>query len=351
LGTRICASGGDQPAERELVVFGSNHSRLVRTGVVLGAVLAGLLGVLAAPGTASARTRASAPSPRVAVPATPKHLPAAIESPWTPYVAQDSCNPVFQRGTRKLVALLKRTYPDVYAGGAYACGTDGSVSEHYDGRASDWMASVKNKKQHAEALALLNWLLKPDAQGNDYAMARRLGVMYLIYDNRIWGSWDRAWAPYNNCAKHKQAAYDNSCHRTHVHISLTWNGAMGRTSFWTKKVTPTDYGPCRAKGRAWARKYVRYNPNPCPRTSGPSVPKGASPAAKAVASYSGLYLHRGSTGPAVSALQAVLHVSTSGNYLGQTRAAVRKFQRAHGLPSTGAMNRRTWQRLLATVLT
>lgn len=326
------------------------RSRITAFVVIAVVALTVLAGIAAAPTSASARTRGVVPALRVALPAMPKHLRPAIEPAGTPYVAQDSCHPAFEPGTRRLVRLLERTYPDVYAQGAYACGTDGSVSEHYEGRAIDWMAAVKDKRQHAEARALIRWLLAPGAGGDDYAMARRLGVMYLIYDNRIWGPWS-GWESYNNCAKHKRAAYDNSCHRTHLHISLTWNGAMGRTSFWTNKITPTDYGPCRAQGLAWAGHYVRYNPKPCPHTSGPVVPKHATPAAKAVAGYSGLYLHGGSTGPAVAALQTVLHVSASGSYRGATKAAVRAFQRAHRLPATGAMNRRTWQRLLAAVLT
>lgn len=282
------------------------------------------------------------------VPVTPASLPADIEAPWTPYVAQDSCDPAYRRGTKKLIALLHATYPDVSAQGAYACGTDGAVSEHYDGRAIDWMASVRNKQQHAEADALINWLLATDSQGNQFAMARRLGVMYLIYDNRIWGSWGGGrWEPYNNCDKTPQVAYDNACHRTHVHISLTWNGAMARTTFWAGKVYGTDYGPCRAAGLAWAPAYSRYNPNPCPNVPSPTVPPGASPTVKALTHFSGLYLHVGSTGPAVSAVQGALGVSASGAYLRPTKAAVRGFQRAHKLPATGAMNQRTWRTLLA----
>lgn len=315
--------------------------------VALFAAIAALVGVIVGPTSAGAATREAAV--RVGVPAMPSHLPSDIESQWTPYVAQDSCDPAFKRGTKELIALLHRTYPDVYAGGSYACGTDGSVSEHYEGRAIDWMASVHNRMQHAQALALLNWLLATDRAGNQFANARRLGVMYLIYDNRIWGTWDGRWEPYNNCAKTRQAAYDNACHRTHVHISLTWNGAMGRTSFWTGKVTPTDYGPCRAKGLNWASKYTGYNPTPCPNYPGPRVPKGASAAVKALAHYSGIYLHTGSQGPAVSAVQSVLHVSASGSYAGSTKSAVRSFQRGHKLSTTGAMNTRTWQDLLATV--
>jgi len=322
-------------------------ARTARRFVALLAASAALLGVIVGPTSAGAVTR---PAVRVGVPTVPAQLPSDIEPQWTPYVPQDSCDPAFKRGTKELIALLHRTYPDMYAGGSYACGTDGTVSEHYEGRAIDWMASVDNKTQHAEALALINWLLATDSAGNQFANARRLGVMYLIYDNRIWGPWGGGrWQPYNNCAKTPQAAYDNACHRTHVHISLTWNGAMGRTSFWTGKVTPTDYGPCRAKGLNWASKYTGYNPTPCPDYPGAQVPKGASPAVKTLAHYSGVYLHKGSQGPAVSAVQSVLHVSATGTYAGSTKSAVRGFQRTHKLPATGAMNTRTWQGLLASV--
>jgi peptidoglycan hydrolase-like protein with peptidoglycan-binding domain len=316
--------------------------RTASSFVVFLAAAAALLGVVVGPTSANAAVR-------VAAPRTPVHLPSAIESQWTPYVPQDSCSPAFKRGTKKLIALLHRTYPDVYSGGDYACGTDGSVSEHYEGRAIDWMASVDNKRQHAEALKLIKWMLATDSDGNKFANARRLGVMYLIYDNRIWGTWDGRWDPYNGCAKTPQAAYDNSCHRTHLHISLTWNGAIGRTSFWTGKVKPTDYGPCRAKGLNWASKYTGYNPTPCPDYPGARVPKGASATVKALAQYSGAYLHKGSHGPAVSAVQSVLHVSASGTYASATKSAVRSFQRKHKLPVTGAMNTRTWQGLLASV--
>ncbi len=313
---------------------------------LVAAALSCFVGVAANPTAASAAVRK--PAAAVPVPKTPTDLPTDIESPWTPYVAQDDCDPAFKRGTKMLIALLHTTYPDVYSGGSYACGTDGTVSEHYDGRAIDWMASVRNKRQRAEARALIHWLLATDSQGNHFAMARRLGVMYLIFDNRIWGSWGGGrWEPYNNCDKTPQRSYDNACHRTHVHISLTWNGAMGRTSFWRGKVFGTDYGPCRTAGLTWAPAYHGYNPTPCPRVPAPTVPKRASPTVRALAQYSGLYLRTGSTGPAVSAVQGALGVATSGTFRYHTKAAVRRFQRAHKLHATGAMNRRTWRTLLA----
>jgi hypothetical protein len=71
-------------------------------------------------------------------------------------------------------------------------------------------------------------------------MARRLGVQYLIWNSRTWRDYDpaRGWTEYDGClhAKMRKKAYDNTCHRTHVHISLTWDGAYKRTSYFGKYV-------------------------------------------------------------------------------------------------------------------
>ena len=98
-------------------------------------------------------------------------------------------------------------------------------------------------------------------------MARRLGVMYVIFNNRMWGAWDGRWHDYNGCsAKKRQAhAYDNACHRTHMHISLSWNGARGRTTFWTGRVSPTDFGPCLRKHHKYAPKWTHVNLTGCPQ--------------------------------------------------------------------------------------
>lgn len=216
-----------------------------RICVTLVCVLALLAGLIVAGGAADART-----------PKAARHFSASIED-LAAYVGQTSCDPHIKTGTRKLGNLLSRTYPGIYWGSTYACGTDGSQSEHYEGRAIDWMASVSSKWQHHDAVTFIKWLLATDRYGNRFAMARRLGVMYVIYDNRMWGAWDGKWENYNGCQakKMQKAAYANSCHRTHVHISLSWNGARGKTTFWTGRVTQTDWGPCLTKSQ---RKHHRY---------------------------------------------------------------------------------------------
>ena len=305
-----------------------------------------VLVAVAALGTA-APAAASTPLPR-----TPSGLPSTIE-PLAQYVGQVSCDQVVRPGTRALATLLANTYRSYGAtswASAYACGTDGSRSEHYEGRAIDWMVDVHNKAQHAAAAAVLTWLSSTDRAGNRFAMARRLGVMYVIYDNRMWGAWDGRWEEYNGCSHLPQRAEDNACHRTHMHISLSWNGAFGRTSFWTKHSAPTDYGPCRAKGLNWAYLYTGVNPHPCAQYPAVHPAARASSTKRALVQYSGAAVRSNWRGPAVTAVQRALHVSATGVFGTATANAVRSFQLRHrGCPVTGAMNSQTWQALLAAV--
>jgi peptidoglycan hydrolase-like protein with peptidoglycan-binding domain len=312
------------------------------------AATAVLVAALAVTGLALASPAAAAtPTPRI-----PSGLPRTIE-PMTDYVAQASCDPVSRPGTVQLAQLLASTYrvdQGTTWNSTYNCGTDGNPSEHYDGRAIDWMVSIRNGRQHVAGQSFVTWLLATDKAGNKFAMARRLGVMYVIYDNRIWGAWDGKWDAYNNCAKTPQRAYDNACHRTHVHISLSWNGAMGRTTFWTKKISPVDYGPCKTTGLNWAYRYLKANSKPCRSVAAAKAPKGASATKKALVAYSGADIHRGNQGPAVTAVQKALHVSATGSFGAQTTTAVKTFQRAHkGCPVTGWVNPQTWHALLAAV--
>jgi hypothetical protein len=204
-------------------------------------------------------------TPTLPPPPRPVHAFAqALEGFPIAYVPQNDCDPTIKRGTAQLGALLSKTYPGISWSSTRPC--DGSVSEHHDGRAVDWMASVRVPWEHRAGRSLVSWLLASDAQGNRFAMARRLGVMYLIYNGRMWGGWDGRWEEYNGCRSKpalQSPSYDDYCHRSHVHISLTWNGAHARTTFWTGIVRATDYGPCPRPGQHWATKWTGVNLTPC----------------------------------------------------------------------------------------
>jgi hypothetical protein len=84
---------------------------------------------------------------------------------------------------------------------------------------------------------MLRWLFASDTHGNKNAMFRRLGLMYVIWNHRIWGAWDQKWSHYSCMGA-------NACHVTHIHFSFGWAGAEKKTSYWTgnaSPVLPPDY--------------------------------------------------------------------------------------------------------------
>ncbi len=187
-----------------------------------------------------------------AVPVATVKLPAAIDSPSF-YEAQAACDPVARPGTVALANLLQATYGPSTVYITRACSA--STSEHFDGRALDWMHSVREPTQRAQAESFLEWLLAPGLDGTPQEMARRLGVMYVIWNNRMIRMYDpgRGWTNYRGCQDPSRSApsLDTACHRNHVHLSLSWDGAAGLTSWWTGRTVSQPY--CRAatsKGRA-----------------------------------------------------------------------------------------------------
>ena len=54
------------------------------------------------------------------------------------------------------------------------------------------MTNVRTAEGRARGNAVVNWLTATDAKGNVAANARRLGVMYIIWNNRIWGAYNPA---------------------------------------------------------------------------------------------------------------------------------------------------------------
>jgi hypothetical protein len=163
------------------------------------------------------------------VPKTPK-FGASIEN-LSPYQPQTKCHPTAQLGVLKFRALILKTYKGTGDDGIVRGCKVGGTSEHKEGRAWDWAVSYKNAHQVAQVHALFNWLFATDAYGHKYAMARRLGVMYIIWNKKIWGTYSASagWRPYS-------CSGITGCHQNHVHFSFSKAGATGKTSYWTKVV-------------------------------------------------------------------------------------------------------------------
>lgn len=170
------------------------------------------------------------------VPTPDVTLPATIDSPSF-YEPQTVCDPTARPGSTALKDLLVKTYGPATVYIPRACTS--STSEHFDGRAVDWMHSVRVSSEKAEVDAFLAWLLADGRDGTPKEMARRLGVMYVIWNNRMIRTYDErnrpGWTEYSGCtaSSRSAASYDTTCHRNHVHISLSWDGAAKLTSWWT----------------------------------------------------------------------------------------------------------------------
>ncbi len=253
---------------------------------------------------------------------------------------QDSCDPAAKPGTVKFAQLLMTTYPDTGTYGISRECLPGDVSEHHEGRAWDWKVSVNNPAQVKEVNAVLDWLLATDSYGNKAANARRLGVMYIIWNRHILGTYrlDEGWRAYNG----------PDPHTNHVHFSLSWAGAMGRTSWWTGQVSAVDYGPCRVAGLSFApQSDGAPNPTKCPSAAWPGpAPSGAPAYYGALRAWSGVTLKNGSTGPAVKAVQQALGVTADGGFGPETEGALKTFQSKHSLTASGVVDAKTWTALL-----
>jgi peptidoglycan hydrolase-like protein with peptidoglycan-binding domain len=298
-------------------------------GVVLACVLAGAASPTVGQAAESAGKGSDA-RPPVSLPAHPDGLPPPARlpddlDPAPTYEPQTGCAAKAMPGTIRLRALALATYGRGGTSPATprAC-TDGGASEHKDGRAWDWMLSVSNKADRTAAADFLSWLTGPGPSGQKGEMAARLGVMYVIYNHKIWAAYSPGWRPYTGADPHT----------SHIHISLTWNGARAHTSFWTGRIWPTDFGTCQVFiGQPSVVAVKRPRTKPCPTPADP--PFGSSRPLVWI----------GSTGAAVDDAQALLGAPVSGRFDTATRKAVLAYQRAHDLPRTGALDDPTWASL------
>lgn len=144
--------------------------------------------------------------------------------PLADYEPQQVCSPSPKPGTEGFHDLVLRTYPGSSDFGISRGCAQGGRSEHKEGRAWDWGVDVHDPEQKEHAAEVIGWLLATDEYGHQFAMARRLGVMYVIFNGHIWSAYDAAagWRPYNG----------PNAHTDHVHISFDIDGGQGATSFW-----------------------------------------------------------------------------------------------------------------------
>jgi hypothetical protein len=167
--------------------------------------------------------------------------------PFAAYDGQSTCSPSPKPGTVAFANLLLNNFGGGNSGIGRPCNV-GGTSEHKEGRAFDWANNAGSARDRSRVNAALHWLFATDVNCNAYANARRLGIMYVIWNRRMFRMYDadRGWAPYSGASPHTD----------HVHFSLTRAGGNKRTSYWTR----TYRGP--AGGNVVRRGAEEVGPNP-----------------------------------------------------------------------------------------
>lgn len=167
----------------------------------------------------------SVPAPAAAakVPQPPASLATNTIDAHLGYMPQTTCSPSAKPGTTALLKLLIKTWGGSSSGISRACSV-GTTSEHKEGRALDWHMDVKHASQRRRVDLALAWLT-----ANNGEVAYRLGVMYILWNQQIWS----LYYPELGWRKMADRGSYTANHKNHVHISLSWDGAMKQTSWWT----------------------------------------------------------------------------------------------------------------------
>jgi len=175
-----------------------------------------------------------APSGAWAAPDAPTFGPTIDE--YAEYEGQTRCKPKPKPGVVAFEELLQVAYPDTTWFAISRPCKVGGQSEHKEGRALDWARDSSVPAERAEVKDLLAWLLATDAHGNTHAMARRLGIMYIVWNRRMWSTWELGWEVY--CVQRGRRCKDPDSkavlhpHNDHVHFSFGWPGAKMLTTYW-----------------------------------------------------------------------------------------------------------------------
>ncbi len=201
------------------------------TCVVVLALLSGGLAAAAAEEPSSQRGTVTSSAPYV--------MPM---EPYAGYQPQKACRQTPRAGVLMLADWL------VARGGGYgpiarSC-SGSSTSEHKEARAFDWLLDATDPTDQALAAALLDELFAPDDLGQTHALARRMGIMYIIWDDTMYASYDGFAAKryLSSGCRTKRRCSPTLRHRDHMHISLTRQGAKGVTSWYFAQPVPTPAG-------------------------------------------------------------------------------------------------------------
>lgn len=189
------------------------------------------------------------------------------------YQPQTTCSPRAKTGTVMLSEWLLRKYPGTSSSGiSRGCGSSG-ISEHKEGRAFDWGLSAESRRDRQYAADFLERLFRTDRRGNEQALARRMGIMYVIWNDHIWSAssgYRQNDYLHSACRKVERCSVTLR-HRDHMHISLTWPAARARTSWYLLRGAPAP----EPKPKPAPDPQPAPKPKPSPEPVREEIPKRA----------------------------------------------------------------------------
>lgn len=168
---------------------------------------------------------------------------AAVEYPgpvddYASYQPEDGCRDKPMKGTKQLAAWITKKFDGGTASASMrACSS--STSEHQDGRAIDWTMDAAKAADRDEVARFLKTLFATDADEEQHALARRMGIMYVIWNDHIYSSYGSPHfdkRDYDGCPGQERCS-KTLRHRDHVHISLSKPGGRAETTWYGRVVS------------------------------------------------------------------------------------------------------------------
>ena len=156
---------------------------------------------------------------------------------YADYEPQERCNPTAKAGTTALARWLVRR-----GGGdgpiSRTC-RSGGTSEHKEGRAFDWILDATRARDRQTAREFLDLAFATDHADNEHARARRMGIMYIIWNDHMYSAWDEFQRDdyLSSSCKNLRRCSKTLRHRDHMHISLSRRGGKGLTSWYEGRVS------------------------------------------------------------------------------------------------------------------
>ncbi len=160
--------------------------------------------------------------------------------PFAGYEPQTVCSPAAKPGATVLGRWVVASYGGRAGAISRAC-TGTSTSEHKEGRAFDWTLNARKAKDRVRAARFLQRITATGPSGEPAELARRMGIMYVIWNDRMYAAYDEFRVrPYRSSGcKNLKRCSRTLRHRDHLHISLTRLGGQGRTSWYVGRVPAT----------------------------------------------------------------------------------------------------------------